>query len=114
MISMDAERAARQIVEAVRARQAEIILTPAGQAVSLAGLAPGLTSDVLHFVQRLALPRPAGTGPDDGEGTPGYRLDPAMSRKAFDRLTVLGRAAATRFNERRTACLDPIRRGGGG
>ncbi len=26
-----------------------------------------------------------------------------MSRKAFDRLTVLGRAAATRFNERRAA-----------
>ncbi len=24
-----------------------------------------------------------------------------MSRKAFDRLTVLGRAAASRFNERR-------------
>jgi hypothetical protein len=111
---MDAERAARQIIEAVRGRRAEIILTPAGQVVSrAASLAPGLTSDLLHLVQRLALPRPAGTGPDgtgpegtgaDGDGaTPGYRLDPAMSRKAFDRLTVLGRAAASRFNERRGA-----------
>ena len=74
----------------------------------MAGLAPGLTSDLLHLVQRLALPRPAGTGPDgtgpDGdEATPGSPLDPAMSRKAFDRLTVLGRAAASRFNERRAA-----------
>jgi short-subunit dehydrogenase len=104
VISMDAERAARQIVEAVRGRQAEIILTPAGQVVSrLTQLAPGLTSDVLHFVQRRALPRPAGNSPDDDEGTPGHQLDPAMSRKAFDRLTVLGRAAATRFNERRAA-----------
>jgi short-subunit dehydrogenase len=114
VISMDAERAARQIIEAVRGRRAEIILTPAGQVVSrAASLAPGLTSDILHLVQRLALPRPAGTGPggtspdgtgpDGGEGTPGYRLDPAMSRKAFDRLTVLGRAAASRFNERRAA-----------
>ena len=109
VISMDAERAARQIIEAVRGRQAEIILTPAAQVVSrVADLAPGLTSDILHFVQRLALPRPAGTGPDGtapagDEGAPGYRLDPAMSRKAFDRLTVLGRAAASRFNERRSA-----------
>jgi hypothetical protein len=44
-----------------------------------------------------------GTGRDGDEATPGYRLDPAMSRRAFDRLTVLGRAAASRFNERRAA-----------
>jgi hypothetical protein len=97
---MDAERAASQIVEAVRGRRAEIILTPAGQVVSrVASLSPGLTSAVLHLVQRLALPRPAVTG--TGEGIPGYRLSPAMNSKAFDRLTVLGRAAASRFNETR-------------
>ena len=61
LLSMDAERAARQIIEAVRARRAEIILTPAGQLVSrVAGLAPGLTSEVLHLVQQLTLPAPAG------------------------------------------------------
>lgn len=39
LISMDSERAARQIIEAVRGRRAEIILTPAGQVVSrLTGL----------------------------------------------------------------------------
>ena len=101
LISMDAERAASQIVEAVRGRRAEIILTPAGQVVSrVASLSPSLTSAVLHLVQRLALPRPAVTGTGD-EGTPGYRLSPAMNSKAFDRLTVLGRAAASRFNETR-------------
>jgi NAD(P)-dependent dehydrogenase (short-subunit alcohol dehydrogenase family) len=102
LISMDAERAARQIIGAVRRRQPEIILTPAGQVISrVTGLAPGLTSEVLHLVQRLLLPAPAGAGPAaDGEGTPGQDLDPAFSRKVFDRLTAMGRTAADRFNER--------------
>jgi hypothetical protein len=90
----------RQIVGAVRERRAEIILTPAGQVVSrLAGLAPGLTSEVLHLGQQLALPGASTAA--DGEGTPGQDLDPAIPRKAFDRLTALGRTAAGRFNERR-------------
>ena len=101
LISMDAERAARQIVAAVRARRAEIILTPAGQlAARLAGLAPGLTSQILHQVQQLALPAPGGV---PGQETPGYALSPALPRKAFDRLTAWGQSAATRFNERRVA-----------
>lgn len=105
LVSMDAERAARQIIGAVRQRRAEVILTPAAQLISrIAGLAPGLTSDALHLVQRLALPAPAGPLTDDaqdsGEGTPGHALNPAVSRKAFDRLTAVGRAAASRFNEK--------------
>ena len=104
LISMDAERAARQIIGAVRHRRAEVILTPAAQLISrIAGLTPGLTSDALHLVQRLALPAPAGPPTDHArdrsEGTPGHALNPAVSRKAFDRLTALGRAAASRFNE---------------
>jgi hypothetical protein len=99
LLSIGAERAARQVVGMVRERRAEIILTPAGQVVSrIAGLAPGLTSTVLHLVQRLALPG-ASTAPD-GEGTPDQDLEPAFARKAFDRLTSLGRAAS-RFNEYR-------------
>ena len=59
--SRDAERAARQIIEAVRARRAEIILTLADQLVSrAAGLAPGLTSGILHLVQQPTLSRAAG------------------------------------------------------
>ena len=106
LISMDAERAARQIIAAVRARRAEIILTPAGQlAARLAGLAPGLTSQILHQVQ-LALPAPGGV---PGQDTPGYALSPALSRKAFDRLTAWGQSAAARFNERRVAPGRPGR-----
>jgi short-subunit dehydrogenase len=101
LISMDAERAARQIVAAVRARRAEVILTPAGQlAARLAGLAPGLTSQILHQVQQLARPAPGGV---PGPETPGYALSPALPRKAFDRLTAWGRSAAARFNERPVA-----------
>jgi short-subunit dehydrogenase len=101
LVSMDAERAARQIIGAVRQRRAEVILTPAAQLVSrVAGLAPGLTGEVLHLVQRLALPAPPGPAAQGGEPVPGHELNPALPRKAFDRLTTLGRAAAARFNER--------------
>ena len=99
LLSMDAERAARQIIGAIRRRRAEIILTPAGQLVSrLAGIAPGLTGVVLHLTQQLALPAPGGH--PDNQGTPGHELNPTLPRQAFDRLTILGRAAASRFNER--------------
>jgi hypothetical protein len=102
LVSIDAERAARQIIEAVRGRRAEIILTPAGQLVSrVAGLAPRLTSEILHLVQQLTLPAPGGQpGHGAGDGVPGHALNPVLARKAFDRLTALGRAAAARFNER--------------
>ena len=103
LVSMDAERAARQIIAAVRQRRAEIILTPAGQLVSrAAGIMPGLTSDILHLVQRLALPAPSGEpGSAVADEAQGHELRPAMGKKTFDRLTTLGQAAASRFNERR-------------
>jgi short-subunit dehydrogenase len=103
LLSMDAERAARQIIEAIRRGRPEIILTPAGQLVSrLAGLAPELTSRILHLTQRLALPAPGASPSGAGDdGIAGRELNPAISRPAFDRLTTLGRAAANRFNERR-------------
>jgi short-subunit dehydrogenase len=103
LISMDAERAARQIVAAVRARRAEVILTPAGQVISrVAGLFPGLTSQILHQVQQLALPAPPPRSEADVGSVPGHQLTPALPRQAFDRLTAWGQAAATRYNEKRT------------
>jgi short-subunit dehydrogenase len=103
LVSMDAERAARQIIAAVRQRRAEIILTPAGQLVSrAAGIVPGLTSGILHLVQRLALPAPSDEpGAAVADEAQGHDLRPAMGKKAFDRMTTLGQAAASRFNERR-------------
>jgi short-subunit dehydrogenase len=113
LVSMDAERAARQIIGAVRQRRAEVILTPAAQLVSrIAGLAPGLTSEVLYLVQRLALPAPPGHAGQGDKPIPGRELNPALPRKAFNRLTSLGRAAASRFNER-TQLSRPASAGGG-
>jgi short-subunit dehydrogenase len=105
LVSMDAERAARQIVEAIRQRRAEVILTPLGQvAARAAGIAPGLTAEVLHLIARLGLPDPAGgrTG-----SVPGKALRPAMSPALFHRLTTLGREAARRFNEGTGQVLRP-------
>jgi hypothetical protein len=94
---MDAERAARQIIDAMRKRRAEIILTPAAQIVARgSAIVPGLTSGILHLVQQLALPSPAGR-PDGA--VPGGELRPAMNEAMFSRLTALGQAAARRFNQ---------------
>jgi short-subunit dehydrogenase len=96
-LSMDAGRAARQIVDAAAQRRPEIILTPAGQVVArAAGLAPGLTAAVLHAVSQLILPDPAGPR---GVAALGKRLHPVISPAAFDWLTLLGRRAARALNE---------------
>jgi short-subunit dehydrogenase len=95
LVSMDAERAARQIVDGMAARRPEVLLTPAGQvAARLADLAPGLTTAVLHTIGRVALP-----GPDGSGAAAGHALRPAMPPKVLNALTSLGRAASTRFNE---------------
>jgi hypothetical protein len=93
---MDAERAARQIVAGMAQRRAEIFLTPAGQVVSrLAGVAPELTTAVLHTVQNLILPDPDG----ETKAVPGRSLRAALPEPVFGALTSLGRSAAARFNE---------------
>jgi short-subunit dehydrogenase len=100
LVSMDAERAARQIVAGVAQRRAEVFLTPAGQVAGrLAGVAPGLTTAVLHATQNLVLPAPDG----DRTAVPGRRLRPALPEPVFGALTRLGRTASARFNELRAA-----------
>jgi hypothetical protein len=100
LVSMDAERAARQIVAAMAARRPEVFLTPAGQVAGrLAGLAPEVTAPVLHAVQNAVLPAPGGHGNGNGGAVPGRQLRPALPALVFDALTSLGRAAAARFNE---------------
>ena len=100
MVSMDAERAARQIVAAVAQRRPEVLLTPAGQVVSrIAGVAPELTTAVLHLVQKRLLPAADG----DTEAVPGRSVRSALPEPVFGALTSLGRAAARRFNELGTA-----------
>ena len=96
VLSMDAERAARQIVAGVAQRRSEIFLTPAGQVVSrLAQVAPEVTTAVLHAVQNLALPDPDG----EAAGVRGRRLRGTLPEPVLGPLTSLGRAAAARFNQ---------------
>jgi short-subunit dehydrogenase len=97
LVSMDAERAAHQIVAAVRARRAEVILTPLGQAAArTAGIAPELTSAALHLGQKLLLPAATSR---NGQPVAGKDLRPAPDTQLFAWLTTLGRAAARRFNQ---------------
>jgi short-subunit dehydrogenase len=96
LVSMDAERAAGQIVAAMAARRPEVFLTPAAQAAGrLAGLAPELTAPILHAVQNAVLP----AADSDGAAVPGRELRPTLPASVFGVLTSLGRAAAARFNE---------------
>jgi short-subunit dehydrogenase len=96
LVSMDAGRAARRVVSAMRARQAEVILTPAAQ-VGARGAAvfPGLTARVLHLMSDL-LPDPSSSATPIA---PGKELRPAVGRGAFGKLTALGRAASRRLNQ---------------
>ena len=96
VVSMDAATAATQIVEAMRQRRAEVILTPLGQiAARGAAVFPGFTSALLHLTKQIL---PAADQP--GRAVPGSALRPALNQQVFNRLTALGRTAARQFNQR--------------
>jgi hypothetical protein len=92
--SMQAERAARQIIAACKRGDAEITLTLQAQlAVLFHGLFPGLTADVLGLVNRL-LPSAAG-----GIGRMRAKGKDSQSAVSPSWLTALNEAAAERNNE---------------
>lgn len=96
-LSMDAERAARQIVRAAKRGDAEVILTlPAWVLARVHGLFPGLTADVLALVNELLLPAPDGDSHNVVRGREALSRDPSRVMSA---LTRLGRAAADRFGQ---------------
>ena len=96
LVSMDAASAAHQIVEGMRQRRAEVILTPLAQVVARgAGILPELTSALLHLTKQVL---PAATG-QPGQPVPGHALRPALNQQVFSRLTALGRTAARQFNQ---------------
>lgn len=92
-ISMSAERAARQIVEATQRGEAEKILSvPANLLARWHALFPGFTADMLAWVNRILLP--AG-GPVN---EPKRGREAAVLRTPWmSALTVLGRRAARRL-----------------
>jgi len=95
-VSMDAERAARQIVRAAKRGDAEAILSvPAWLLARMQALFPGTTADILARVSQL-LPQPKA----DGQGI--VRGHEALARTQsglLHLLTRLGRSAAQRFGQ---------------
>jgi NAD(P)-dependent dehydrogenase (short-subunit alcohol dehydrogenase family) len=93
LLSMDVERAARRIVQACQAGQAELILSlPAKMAAAVHGLLPGLTVKILALTHAL-LPGPGGIG------TAGARGSDSTSAVSPSWLTALGDEAAQRHNQ---------------
>jgi NAD(P)-dependent dehydrogenase (short-subunit alcohol dehydrogenase family) len=99
--SMNAERAASQIVEACRHGDAEVVLSVQAQlAVKFHGLFPGLTADLLGIVNRL-LPAPGGIGRGQAKGKESASpLSPSV-------LTSLSDMAAQRNNEIEDGRMPP-------
>jgi hypothetical protein len=93
LLTMSAERAARQIITACQYGEAEAILTlPAKVAVRFHGLFPGLTCDILGLVNQL-LPGPGGIGTARAKGKESHSpLSPSL-------LTALSDRAAWQNNE---------------
>ncbi len=93
VVSIDARRAARKIVNAIRRGDAELIITPQAKLLARAhGVFPGITSDVLGLVNRF-LPGPGGVG---DERRTGKQSETAVSQSFVEKL---GRKAAREFHQ---------------
>jgi NAD(P)-dependent dehydrogenase (short-subunit alcohol dehydrogenase family) len=96
-ISMDANRAARQIVDATRRGQAERVLSlPAGLLAEFHGLFPGLTADALGIANRLMLPEAEGGRLERVRGMDVRERARSSVLRAFTRM---GLNAAERLNQ---------------
>jgi short-subunit dehydrogenase len=92
-ISINAKKAARQIVDACVAGEAEVVLSlPAKIAVKFHGVFPGITQDVLEFVN-LLLPGPGGIGTERALGSE------SKSKYSPSWLTTLNEKAARHNNQ---------------
>ncbi len=101
-ISMDAEKAARRIVKAVKRGDADYVVgLPAKLAALIHGVAPGMTADAAGTVSRWLLPD-AGSGHLRVKGRTLERKERAWLWKA---LTTLGRDSVSRFQEHRPEAL---------
>lgn len=93
VVSIEARRAARKVVDAVKHGENDLVITPQAKlAALLHGIAPGLTADVLSLVNRM-LPGPGGIGE---ERRTGKESENALTRSP---LMAAGRSAAQRYNE---------------
>jgi NAD(P)-dependent dehydrogenase (short-subunit alcohol dehydrogenase family) len=94
VISMDADRAARQIIGAAKRRETDRVISfPAMMAARVHGVAPGATADIISFVNRF-LPKANGN-----EAMKGIDVESSSPNRLRDSLTAMGRSAAERFNQ---------------
>lgn len=97
LLSVDAERAARRIVDAVLAGRTMVVLTPlAWLGIRVRGLAPATTTRVMGLMGRLLPDAPARTGARTVEGVEARRR---LASPFVDRLSTLGDRAARRNRE---------------
>jgi len=100
---MDAERAAEQIVQAIRRGESVRCLgVTAALASRFHGLFPGTTVEILALVNRLL---PASVQGSTGR-MPGYAARDRLDSRLVEAATTLGRKAAERFNETRPTAQE--------
>ncbi len=93
VLSISAERAARRIIRACKRGEAEVVLSmPAGFGAKFHGLFPGLTANLLGWVNQF-LPAPGGIGSDRAKGKD------STSDLAPSWLTALSDRAARKNNQ---------------
>ena len=99
LMSMSADRAARQIVDALRFGDADRVLSvPARLAASVHGVVPGLTAELLSLVNRL-LPASRGPGRQSPVAAGAIKGEASTSAVSPSVLTTLGDRAAARNNQ---------------
>jgi NAD(P)-dependent dehydrogenase (short-subunit alcohol dehydrogenase family) len=97
LVSVDAERAARRIVDAVLAGRPMVVLTPlAWVGIRVRGLAPGTTTRLMGVANRLL---PGVSSVAERAPVVGREARARLGSRLVDRLTRLGDRAAARTNE---------------
>jgi NAD(P)-dependent dehydrogenase (short-subunit alcohol dehydrogenase family) len=98
--SMDAERAARQIVQALKRGDAERTLSlPATLLARFHGLFPGLTADILGMVSRVLPDVPEWGMQPTAHQQRGMEIQDRMDSRLFEKVTAWGMSAAERFHQ---------------
>ncbi|ANS78076.1 3-oxoacyl-[acyl-carrier protein] reductase [Serinicoccus hydrothermalis] len=99
LLSMDAERAARRMVDGVLAGRPMVVLTPLAKiGMRVHGLMPATTIRVMGLTSRLLPSAPADR--DAARPVTGRTAAQQLGSDVVSRLTTLGRRAAERFNQR--------------